>query len=259
VLAGDRIAIEQVEAWIERLHIGVPGTRLRREDLKKAVEITALLAEVARALPAGRRGRPLVIVDAAAGKASLGLLTAQLLLARGGRTRLVAIERDAARVRACREAARRLDAPAVDVDVVQGDLADTALPADAALVMALHACGSASDHVIEGAVRARSRRLLLVPCCTGKNVRSGHSAERAAKRFGWPRHAAVRRAFIESWVAAERTLRLEAAGYETEVVPFVAPTVTPYNLLWRARRVLEPRRMEAAKASLARLGDVGST
>ena len=41
--------------------------------------------------------------------------------------------------------------------------------------------------------------------------------------------------------------RLEAAGYETEVVEFVAPTITPHNLLWRARLVREPRRMAAAK------------
>jgi hypothetical protein len=50
-------------------------------------------------------------------------------------------------------------------------------------------------------------------------------------------------------VDAERTWRLEAAGYETEVVEFVAPTITPHNLLWRARLVREPRRMAAAKAA----------
>jgi hypothetical protein len=33
-------------------------------------------------------------------------------------------------------------------------------------------------------------------------------------------------------------------------VPFVAPTVTPHNLLFRARRVMEPRRMAAARTRL---------
>jgi hypothetical protein len=51
-------------------------------------------------------------------------------------------------------------------------------------------------------------------------------------------------------VDAERTWRLEAAGYETEVVEFVGPSVTPYNLLWRSRLVREPRRMEAAQRTL---------
>jgi hypothetical protein len=48
-------------------------------------------------------------------------------------------------------------------------------------------------------------------------------------------------------IDAERTLRLEAAGYDTEVVEFCAPTITPHNLLWRGRRGLdEVRRAEAA-------------
>ena len=54
-------------------------------------------------------------------------------------------------------------------------------------------------------------------------------------------------------IDAERTLRLEAAGYATEVVPFVPPTVTPHNLLWRARRVGEPRAMADAAERLERL------
>jgi hypothetical protein len=54
-------------------------------------------------------------------------------------------------------------------------------------------------------------------------------------------------------VDAERTWRLEAAGYETEVVEFVPPTVTPHNLLWRARLVGEPRRMKAAQQELEKL------
>jgi hypothetical protein len=50
-------------------------------------------------------------------------------------------------------------------------------------------------------------------------------------------------------IDAERTWRLEAAGYETEVVEFVAPTVTPHNLLWRARLVGESRRMTTARSA----------
>jgi len=87
-----------------------------------------------------------------------------------------------------------------------------------------------------------------VPCCTGRTVVAAARAESRAARLGFPRHAPVRRRFIQAAVDAERTLRLEAAGYQTEVVEFVGATVTPHNLLWRARRVLEPRRMaEAAR------------
>ena len=56
-----------------------------------------------------------------------------------------------------------------------------------------------------------------------------------------------------SLIDAERTLRLEAAGWETTIVPFVAETVTPHNLLFRARRVREPTRMREAGERLSRL------
>ena len=109
---------------------------------------------------------------------------------------------------------------------------------------ALHACGPASDAVLDRAIASHAQHILVVPCCTGNAVREMAIARKAADTIGIPRHSAVRRTFLESWIASERTLRLEAAGYETEVVPFVPETVTPYNLLWRARRVGEPRRAE---------------
>jgi methyltransferase family protein len=134
--------------------------------------------------------------------------------------------------------------------LIAGDAGDLAhWPADPELAVALHACGAAADGILAAATAARARRVLVVPCCTP----SPDDAARAAEKLGLPRHAAVRRAFVESFVAGVRTLRLEAAGYETEVVAFVPPTVTPYNLLLRARRVGEPGRMAAAAERLARL------
>jgi hypothetical protein len=54
-------------------------------------------------------------------------------------------------------------------------------------------------------------------------------------------------------IDAERTLRLEAAGWETTVVALVPPSVTPHNLMWRARRLKEPGRMREAEAKLRTL------
>ena len=121
------------------------------------------------------------------------------------------------------------------------------------MVVALHACGPASDAVLDRAIAAEARHILLVPCCTGEAVAAAPLAAARAERGGIPRHAPVRRRFLQAVVDAERTLRLEAAGYETEVVELVAPTVTPENLLWRARRVREPGRMTQARQNLSRL------
>jgi hypothetical protein len=250
-----------VEAELHRLYIGAPGTALRKEDHKKASEIVAFLAEIDRIL--GKRGRaPMTLVDAAAGKAYVGLLAAQLLLRpRKQSAHVILIERDERQASACRSAVAELGGRAdqdrdddIEFTVREADVGDRAAwPSAPDLVVALHACGPASDITLDQAVASRARHLLLVPCCTSTKVAAAALAARKADGLGLPRHAEVRRRFIQSIVDAERTLRLEAAGYETVVASFVPPTVTPHHLLWRARRVEEPSRMERAAADLRRL------
>ena len=193
---------------------------------------------------AGRLGRRGPLVDVAAGKAYLGLLAVELL----GFEQLVIIERNPARLADARHAMTRLTR-AANITLQQGDVGDRALwPGEPSAVVALHACGPASDAVIDATIGSEAKWLLLVPCCYSAEVPFFAAAQAHAERLGLPRHAEVQKRFVQSLIDAERTLRLEAAGWETTVVPFVAPTVTPHNLLFRARRVREPRRMaEAAR------------
>jgi hypothetical protein len=245
----------QLDEILHRLFIGAPATSLRDEDRRKSDELAGLLTEVAGAVSRRARKSGFMLVDAAAGKAYVGLLAAELILGpRGGPPRVRVIERDPSRVAACRDAIARLRAPSVFIEVVTADVADPAAwPREPDLVVGLHACGRASDVIIDQSLTARARTLLLVPCCTSKDVAAAALAQRRADQLGVPRHAEVRRRFIQSIVDAERTLRLEAAGWQTTVVSFVAPTVTPHNLLWRAERVGEPGRMAEAADRLARL------
>ena len=90
-------------------------------------------------------------------------------------------------------------------------------------------------------------------------MRGAAIAEVHALSLGIPRQAAVRRRFVQSIVDAERTLRLEAAGYETETVEFVPPTVTPHNVLFRARKVGEPARMRDAAVRYSALRGLTAT
>jgi hypothetical protein len=241
------VNVDDVAGWLETIYVAADGATLREEERRKARQVAALLEEVERAVRRRARREPLLMVDAAAGKSYVGLLAAKLVFERlGVEARVVAIEREAARIEASRRACDRLGLR-VPVECRCADVAEAAAwPAEAAIVTALHACGPAADTVIERSVETRAQTLLLVPCCTGRAVRAMPSAERLAGELSIPRHAPVRRRFLQAIVDAERTWHLEASGYETEVVEFVAATVTPHNLLWRARRVGEPTRMRAA-------------
>lgn len=249
------ISLADIEEALHRLYIAAPGTSLRKEDRKKTLELAGLLAEIDRIVGQIARSRALHLVDAAAGKAYVGLLAAELILARQARHgRVTLIERDHGRARACRNALAGLRAPDIDISVLEADAADEASwPRTPDLVVALHACGPATDTIIRQITACRARHLLLVPCCTSKHVPAAALAAHHARALGLPNHAEVRRRFVQAVVDGERTLTLEAAGYQTEVIAFVPPTVTPHNLLWRARRVGEPRRMAAAAQGLRRM------
>jgi hypothetical protein len=231
--------VAEVERWLDRLFIAAEGATLRREDRRKAVEVAAMLGEIRMAANRLSRRSPLILVDAAAGKSYVGLLAARLVLEPAGRTaRVITIEGDPDRVRSSRRAVDCLGC-SIPIECRVGDVADPASwPEQPSIVAALHACGPASDAVIEHGVRSRAKVLLVVPCCTSKAIAASARAVAEAGRLHIPHQAPVRRRFIQAWVDAERTRALEAAGYETEVVEFVPATVTPHNLLWRARRVL---------------------
>jgi hypothetical protein len=249
------ISVSAVQEVLHRLYIDTPGASLRKEDRKKAAELVGILSEIERVTAASKTGGFIHLVDAAAGKAYVGLLAAEFVLAaRPRRSQVTLIERDAERAAACGLAASKVNAAQVDFAVKQADVADPAAwPDQPDIVVALHACGPAFDAIAERAVASRTRHLLLVPCCTSQAVVAVDLANRQAERLGLPRHAEIRRRFIQAIVDAERTLRLEAAGYETTVVSFVPPTYTPHNLVWRARRVGEPVRMANAAQRLSRL------
>jgi hypothetical protein len=240
-----------VESWLEAVYVAAEGATLRDEDRRKARQLAAILAEVARAAARASRHDEYVVLDAAAGKSYVGLLAAKLVFEPAGRpARVITLERDAGRVAASEIALARL-ACRVPVECRAGDVADAAMwPRDASLVVALHACGAAADAIIDQAIATRAHALLVVPCCTGRDVAAAVRAGQLADGQGIPRQAPVRRRYVQALVDAERTWRLEAAGYHTEVVEFVAATLTPHNLLWRARYVGEPVRAARARRAL---------
>ena len=246
------IPVAEVERWLDALYIAAEGAGLRREDRRKALEVAAMLDEIERALRRHARSVPFLLVDAAAGKSYVGLLAARLLLEPSGRpARVITLERDQGRVASSRAALARLQTR-IPVECRAAEVADAAAwPARPSLVTALHACGAAADTIIERAAAVEAGGVLLVPCCTGDGIPAAARARDGADACGIPRQAPVRRRYIQACVDSERTWRLEAAGYRVEVVEFVGGTVTPHNLLWRARRVMEPVRMAAALRALS--------
>jgi hypothetical protein len=236
-------SIDEVRAVIHRLFIACADASLRKEDEQKSREVAALLSRLSRI----RKGAHLV--DAAAGKASVGLVAAELLPIGA----LTVLERDPQRVEACRAAQRRLTRP-IPTDVRHADVAaEKAWPDAPDAVVALHACGPATDIVLDRAIRSRARFIHVVPCCYGDAIPFAARAQKLVAKMDFVADDLIRRRMRASLIDMERKLRLEAAGYETELDEFVGATVTPHNLLFSARWTGTAVRIERAKARLLAL------
>ena len=167
--------------------------------------------------------------------------------------RLTVLERDPGRVAACRAAATRLGRD-VPVDVREADVGTAdAWPDAPDVVVALHACGPAADLVLDRAAACGARTVLVVPCCYGETVPFRVRAAAAIDNLGFVADVVLRRRMTASLVDLERKLRLEAAGYESEVEELIAPTVTPHNLLIVGRKTDSDVRIARARDRLAAL------
>ncbi len=237
-----RLSEANVEEALRALYVTRAGSTLRPEEVKKIPQLAGLLPVLART------GRDPRLVDAAAGRAPVGLMAAMLL----EWSNVVVIEREPERALSARRAAARV--PGLDVDVREGDVADARVwPAAAEVVVALHACGPAFDEVVNQAMARDVPWIVAVPCCYADAVPFADVARAWADHLGVAAQAPVRRRFVESLIDTERTLRLEAAGYRVSVQAFVPPTVTPHNLVWKAQHVGAGRRAAEAEERWGRL------
>lgn len=101
------------------------------------------------------------------------------------------------------------------------------------IVLALHACDTATDDAIAKAVASEATVFLGVPCCHRHlNRQLGKSGVLAPAL----RHGILRERQADLLTDAFRALSLRIAGYKTDVVEFVSPEHTAKNLMIRAIR-----------------------
>nr|WP_281372895.1 SAM-dependent methyltransferase [Kineococcus aurantiacus] len=104
------------------------------------------------------------------------------------------------------------------------------------VVMALHACDTATDEALARAVRWGSPVVLAAPCCHRDVQRQLHG-----NRAPLVRHAILRERFADVLTDTLRSLVLQLLGYRVEVVEFIDSAHTPRNAMIRAVRAGAPR------------------
>lgn len=104
------------------------------------------------------------------------------------------------------------------------------------IVLALHACDTATDDAIARAVTSEASVLLSVPCCHHHLNAQLHATGEALTLRPILRHGILHQRTADIVTDAFRALALRILGYRTDVVEFISPEHTARNLLLRAVR-----------------------
>ncbi|MDO8545587.1 MAG: SAM-dependent methyltransferase [Opitutaceae bacterium] len=187
--------------------------------------------------PAGGRSpaakdQPLRVVDMGSGKGYLTFAMAALL---GDRATVLGIEARPELAELCNRVAQEHGfAPRLSFS--SGQIADTPLKGCDVLI-ALHACDTATDDALAHGIAAGARLLVVAPCCQ-KELRPQLTAPAVLAE---PlRHGIFQERQAEFVTDALRAMLLEWAGFRTRVLEFISTEHTAKNLMITATRARPP-------------------
>jgi SAM-dependent methyltransferase len=214
----------------------------RQAKYRQVEEFVRLLdASVNDALAAGKLRRPtaeepLRIVDLGCGNAYL-TFAAQKHLSRTLPVHLTGVDvKEQSRTHNTAVAADL----GLDMDFVVGAIAAASLEQTPDVVLALHACDTATDEALARAVEWGASLVLAAPCCHHDIAAQLRKAPTPTPYSLLTRHGILRERFADTLTDALRASILRLQGYRVDVVEFVESEHTPRNTLLRAVRTGSP-------------------
>jgi SAM-dependent methyltransferase len=183
---------------------------------------------------------PLRVVDLGCGNAYL-TFTAQRFLTevRGLPVRLTGVDVKSQSRDHNTEVATRLGA---DAKFVVGSISEVVLEPPPEVVLALHACDTASDEALARAVEWQAPVVLVAPCCHHDIAAQLRRAPTPAPYAMLTRHGILRERLADTLTDALRAGLMRMQGYRVDVVQFVESKHTPRNTLLRGIRAGRPVR-----------------
>ena len=122
----------------------------------------------------------------------------------------------------------------IEADFVVGTIGDATLPQPPDVVLALHACDTATDDALARAVQWGAGLVLAAPCCHHDIAAQLRKAPTPAPYALLTRHGILRERFADTLTDALRASILRLVGYRVDVVEFVESAHTPRNTMLRA-------------------------
>jgi len=216
------------------VEIGVmtPAGKVRSAKYHKFRQVNRFLELVDDVVPSLPGDGPLRVVDFGCGKSSLTFALHHLLTKTHRRdVRLVGLDSNEKVIRDCRRLAEKLDCRGLTFETGRISEYSGVAPGERVdLVVALHACDTATDEALAQAVRWGTEVILAVPCCQHEIADRMDGRDVQAIN----RHGILKERFAALATDALRAELLEQHGYRTQVVEFIDMEHTAKNVLIRA-------------------------
>jgi hypothetical protein len=133
---------------------------------------------------------------------------------------------------------------------VAGEIATFEPPDSLDILIALHACDTATDDALHLGLKANASLIVAAPCCHQELRRQIGSAPLLEPVL---RHGILAEREAEIVTDAIRALLLEIHGYKARVFEFISPEHTSKNVMIAAHRLPGAHHAEAKRAQLAEL------
>lgn len=172
--------------------------------------------------------RPFRVIDFGCGKAYLTFALYWYLRSQCGmNVEIIGLDLKADVIEFCSDVAKKLGYD--QLTFMHGDIADFESEG-ADMVVTLHACDTATDYALANAVRWGSKIILSVPCCQHELFKQINNPLMKPML----KHGILNERFTEILTDGLRGLRLEARGYEVDMIEFTSLEHTARNIMIKA-------------------------
>ncbi len=216
----------------------------RRDKYRQVEEFLRLLdTAVTEAVDKGQLRTPtpedpLRVVDLGCGNAYLTFAAERYLAGtRGLPVHLVGVDVKEQSREHNEKVARELG---LDAEFVAGTIGGVELERAPEVVLALHACDTATDDALARAVEWEASLVLAAPCCHHDVAAQLRRTPTPAPYAMLTRHGILRERLADTLTDALRATLMRLQGYRVDVVQFVESKHTPRNTLLRATRTGAP-------------------
>ncbi len=223
-----------------------PGMADKLRQVERFVEILGHLVDGS----ALREAKSVRVCDMGAGKGYLTFATHEFFRAREVAAEVTGVEQREELVEQVNRIATDLKLDGLRFS--QGTIGDFVLPEKLDVLIALHACDTATDDALAAGISAGAKLIVVAPCCH-KEVRREFSPPEILR--GVLRHGILAERQAELLTDGIRALALEAAGYDTSVFEFISHEHTGKNVMIAATLRAVPRDPAPVRAELRALMD----